>query len=195
VFTLLAIYIYGEEPETSKYAPSARTYISPKDYPSTHYVPVGAIQRSGGCEPAYVSYAEAMEWCKSGNSSSRPSFADTTDGSGACLLYGNQSTGRASGDWNSGTDYRDSFHSDGHHVIDIENQSTGTTFFKGTSIDCEPKDKFQTGCTRMRHCDMSGNGNGQSETAYNWERSNYHGNEHTWPKTQPQDGYATVSPV
>ncbi|WAR17826.1 NKAIN-like protein [Mya arenaria] len=62
--------------------------------------------RDSGFETAYVTYDEAMKWAQGKPSSSQPSFGDIegTEDSGECLVYGNQSTGRGSGDWNAGNE-------------------------------------------------------------------------------------------
>ena len=66
MFTCLAIYIYGEEPESCKYKVPPSTYVSPKDYPSARYAPIEAVQRarSSWCQPTYVSYTDSVEWAR-----------------------------------------------------------------------------------------------------------------------------------
>lgn len=64
VCTCMAIYIFTEEQETSKYYVPTRTYTSPYDYPSAKYVPIDSVQRvrDNTCVPTYVSYNECMSW-------------------------------------------------------------------------------------------------------------------------------------
>ncbi|XP_052765012.1 uncharacterized protein LOC128206517 isoform X1 [Mya arenaria] len=198
VFTLLAIYIYAEEPETSKYPVSARTYISPKDYPSTHYTHIGAVQRNrgrdSGFETAYVTYDEAMKWAQGKPSSSQPSFGDIegTEDSGECLVYGNQSTGRGSGDWNAGnemlTGYGDCFSCDGQTVINIGNQSGNTFLTKGGDSG------NQTGSARMRSCESGGNNELINEQVY-IARGGNPSLQSFRKASHSHDEYASVSPV
>ena len=78
----MAIHIYGEESESSKYIEHSSTYIRPKDHPLARYKPVESVQRErdARCLPTYVSYAESMEWLDSSQKGprARNSNCDTT---------------------------------------------------------------------------------------------------------------------
>jgi hypothetical protein len=130
----MAIYIYSEEQEPCKYP--ARTYVSPKDYPSTHYASLEAVQhaRNSWGQPTFVTYADSMEWSK-GEEVEKCSSYDQSGASGNQTGYG----------------YRIS---DNQSVIDIGDQSmSGGVNSYSVSKGGNPYNEYMTGSTRMRNCE------------------------------------------
>ena len=129
----MAIYIYSEEQEPCKYP--ARTYVSPKDYPSTHYASLEAVQhaRNSWGQPTFVTYANSMEWSK-GEETEYSGYNQ----SGDC---GNQ----------SGFGQRKS---DNQSVINIGDQSmSGAMNSYSVTKGVNPYNEYMTGYTRMRNCE------------------------------------------
>lgn len=165
VFTLMAIYIYTEEQESCKYP--ARTYTSPKDYPSAHYSSLDTVQhaRSSWAQPTYVTYADSMEWSKGEEVENCSSFNQ----SGA---YGNQNrVGHSK--------------SDNHSVINIGNQSVPVSLVPkgGNSYN-----EYMTGSTRMRNCE-----NGTVDQSIYSSRAYNSGS--LWAHNPHGDGSENVSAV
>lgn len=179
----MAIYIYGEEQESCKYPLSARTYISPKDYPSTRYAPIDAIQqaRNSWCQPTYVTYTDAMQWLHTDvvSTDTSPPVSQKLDSSRLC-------TQNENGDQTGCDSYS---MGDRQTVINIEDQSVT----KGpNSFSISPKggnlyQDYQTG-TRMRNCDS-----GSTEPPICGFRGQYSAS--TWSNGPTSSDFGTVSPV
>ena len=175
----MAIYIYGDEQESCKYPLSTRTYISPKDYPSTRYAPIDAVQqaRHSWCQPTYVTYSDAMQWAQStipadGNLQT----VEHDDSARLCA----QSTGSG-----SQTGYNPYDLSVRQTVINMGDQS----LVKGSnSYSSAPIGDFQTG-TRMRNCEAATMTDPQGPST----RGSY--STSLWANGPSGDDFGTVSPV
>lgn len=179
VFTLLAIYIYGEEQESCKYPLSARTYISPKDYPSTHYAPIDAVQqaRHSWCQPTYVTYADAIQWGQSDIANENTLQSGEADSSSRLCA---QSTGS-----DTQTCYNPYNLSDRQTVINMDDQSMimGHNSYTVAPLGSNFYQDFQTG-TRMRNCDSA-----STDAARGCNSTSL------WVNGPSSDDFGTVSPV
>lgn len=172
----MAIYIYGEEQDSCKYPMSARTYISPKDYPSTHYAPIDVVQqaRHSWCLPTHVTYSEAMTW---GQPHCEEDENLSTQSGGEVPRVCAKSAGNLSFNW-----------SDKQTVINMDGQFCD----KGNNYTVSPKgdnlyQDYQT-CTRMRNCDSG-------STDQNMFVSKGHNSASHWSNSPAVEKFGTVSPV
>lgn len=175
----MAIYIYGEEQESCKYPMTARTYISPKDYPSTRYEPIDAVQqaRHSWCQPTYVTYADAIQWGQSDIAKeSSLQFEENSITARLC----SQSTGS-----DNQTGYNANSLSTLQTVINIDDQSVikGHNSYSVAPVGSSFYQDFQTG-TRMRNCDSGSAdiGKGCNTTSL-------------WVNGHSKDDFGSLSPV